>query len=885
MRRRTSLLPVAAALTVLSVVAVPTAASSSAHTAAGAMTAAARPPAEHLIARSALPPGENGTFPIADQAAYEANNDPSDFGPHVDDQRAMYWGNGTKPDQFATATGTPVHPRPGVSIYRDAADVPLVYGTTGYNVWYGAGYAAATDRLFEIDAIRRLAEGSLGELIGASAVPADLQERILTYTPREYSQMFHRLNTAGQQAVAGYAAGVQQRIQEVHANPSLLPGEYNVLSSTPAPWTLQDTMAAGVFITRSVASQGGQEMTNVATLRLLERRYGKANSREIFSDLFPDGQPNAAVTIPGQSFSNLPAGDRSPAAQKRDAARAMKYADHIPLGLTTGPGTGNSPVPHAAATHANQRVSPHRARQVRRAVTSIERWGRHLHGGSFAYAISGSRTSSGHAMLASNPQLDYSYPSELYELEVHGAGYDARGIGIPGIPTVGIGHTSSVAWGLTTGYSKTIDSFVETTRKNPKSGGPPQYLRNGKWHNEKCRSVTVKYRTTGPQGLPVGPADQSQTTRVCRTSHGPVVATTHNRARTVDYAQWMQDDETVEGILAWDRAKTLKQVEAGVKKVRWNENIIAADARGHIGYWHPGRYFNRSPGIDQRFPLRGTGSQDEHGYLSFNQMPHVIDPADGYIANWNTKPAHGWLDGDLSGTNTRPAGPANRVVDLQTVLAAGHHFTSASLARIDQRVGEDDHRYLGYRRVLLPLRHAVHLTGLEHRALFKMLHWDGRAYAPGTKGGSSPRTTSPGAVTDGPAATVFVAFTRQVKQRLFHALPDPIRARLDTLSTESHQYDVTPLDNDALGLLIPGFSSLPSLGPRRSRQIEKQALRGAVNAMKKTYGPHLASWRRHHGISHVDSLAGVVGPSTIEPFQDRGTWVQEVAFTTGKARG
>jgi acyl-homoserine lactone acylase PvdQ len=885
MLRRTSTLSAAAAIVVASFLIAPSAESSPRIATSRASASASRAPAEHLTARSALPPGESGDFPISDQAAYEANGKPSDFGPHVDDQRAMYWDNRTKSDDFAKPTGTPATPKSGVRIYRDSYDVPLIYGSNGYNVWYGAGYAAATDRLFEMDAIRRLAEGRLGELTGASAVPADLQERILTYTNHQYSRMFHHLDKRGRQAIAGYAAGVEKRIQQVRANPSLLPGEYVLLSSLPAAWTVRDTMAAGVFITRDIATQGGQEMANVATLRKLEHRYGKANGRVIFSDLFPDDEADAAVTIAGRSFSNLPAGDRSTADQARDATKAMNYSAHITLSLATGPGTGNSPVPKAT-NHTAAAVPAGTAAKVRRADASIETWGRDLHGGSFAYAISGSRTRSGHAMVVSNPQLDYSYPSELYELEVHGGGYDARGIGVPGIPTVGIGHTAKVAWALTTGYSKTIDSFIETTRRNPRRGGPPQYLHNGKWHNESCRTVAVNYRATGPEGVPVGPANQSEKSRVCRTVHGPVVATTKNgkHARSVDYAQWMHDDQTVEGILDWDRAKNLRQVEAGVKKVRWNENIIAADSAGHIGYWHPGRYFARSAGIDQRFPLRGTGSQDEHGYLPFRRMPHVIDPRAGYVANWNTRPADGWVDGDLSGTNTRPAGPANRVVDLQNLLAAGHHFTPTSLARIDERVGEDDHRYVGYRPLLLNLRHASALTGIERRALHLMLHWDGRAYAPGAKGGSSPRSTPAAQTTDGPAATVFVAFAKRIKGLLFHSLPASVRARLDTLSTESHQYDVTPLDNDALGILIPGFSSLQPLGPKRRIAVERNALFEAVTAMRRQYGAKPSTWRRHHGISHIDSLSGVVGPSTVEPFQDRGTWVQEVAFTTGRPR-
>jgi hypothetical protein len=54
--------------------------------------------------------------------------------------------------------------------------------------------------------------------------------------------------------------------------------------------------------------------------------------------------------------------------------------------------------------------------------------------------------------------------------------------------------------------------------------------------------------------------------------------------------------------------------------------------------------------------------------------------------------------------------------------------------------------------------------------------------------------------------------------------------------------------------------------------------------MRQIYGAKPSTWRRHHGISHINSLTGVVGPSATEPFQDRGTWVQEIAFTTGKPR-
>jgi acyl-homoserine lactone acylase PvdQ len=111
-------------------------------------------------------------------------------------------------------------------------------------------------------------------------------------------------------------------------------------------------------------------------------------------------------------------------------------------------------------------------------VKALVDWGTHLHGGSYSFAVAPKRTTTGAAMLVSGPQLGYSYPTQLWEVEVHGGGYDARGSTVPGLPTVGIGYGKRVAWGLTTGNSKTIDSFIETTRRY---GGVLEYLHKGVW--------------------------------------------------------------------------------------------------------------------------------------------------------------------------------------------------------------------------------------------------------------------------------------------------------------------------------------------------------------------------------------------------------------------
>jgi len=852
------------------------------------------PPPTHTQVDTALPPGESGFFPPADEAQYMADGNPADFGPHVDDQRDLYWSSRTKPGGFADVAtlGAPQTPLAGVRVYRDPAGVPVIYGDTGRAVWAGAGYAAATDRLFELDAVRRLAEGRFGELAGATRVPADLEARTVGYTSAEYDQMLARLSPQGRDAIEGYAAGVEARITEVRADPMQLPAEYVLLSSLPADWTVEDTLAAGVYITRDVASEGGGEMQNVAQLRELEQQYGKTLGRKVFEDLFTEEDPSAVTSVPGTTFSNVPAGD-SDAAHREAAFQAMAdAADALPDGLATGPGTGDSAVPPGSVSAPKAQTAQQAA--VAHAVASVGAWGKALHGGSFAYAVAGSRTADGHALLSSNPQLDYSYPGLLWELEVHGGGYDARGVSVPGIPTVGIGSNAHVAWGLTTGYSKTIDSYIETTRANPTAGAPEQYLHDGQWVDESCRTETIPYRASAA-GAPVGPASLSESAQVCRTVHGPVVATSTDgtRARSEDYAMWLHEDDTVEGILDWDRATSLADVQAGVAKVTWNENIVATDDQGNIGYWHPGLYRARAVGVDQRLPTPGTGAYDPTGYLPFAAMPHSVDPAQGYLVSWNTKPAHGWLDGDdeegdqVGGSTTRPGGPANRVTRIIDQISTRTDLRGADLQPIETAVGESDMRATAFRPLLVALRASSGLTAQEQQVLDLLLAWDGRAYDPG--GASSPLSTPAPKVTDGSAATAFGALAPALQAQLLSGLPADVRARMSARPKEGHQYDLTPADQVVLRVLRPGFSGVtPALGyagGRSADAVVKAALDSAIGSLTSTYGSaDPSTWHRAHAVSHVTSFTDTVGPTGVtQPFQDRGSWVQHVAFTTGTA--
>lgn len=851
-------------------------------------------PAQELSAGTALAPGNSGFFSVPGQVKGMATGNPADYGEHVDDQRLMFWDGQYKDGRFAPPAGTPETPQDGVRIYSGTGGVPVVYGDSAYDVWYGAGYAAGQQRLFEADAVRRLGRGTFAELVGPSGVPADVQTRTLTYSQADYDAMFAALPERSKQAVEGYAAGIEAWIQHVRLTPTDLPAEYALLSTLPADWTVTDTLAAGVLITRSVAASGGTEFGNVELLRTLQQTFGDEGGLGAFTDLRWQQDDKATATVPEQD-GRFDSNAVVPAAQRDAVFRSSAaYALALPPALEKGPGTSDYPEPQPPYLPASSPPSvvaptggttlaaaaaglpPLVKQSVLSAVGALSSWGSGLHGGSYAFAVSGARTTTGKPMLVSGPQLGYSYPNELWELEVHGAGFDARGSTVPGLPTVGIGYGKRVAWGLTTGYSKTIDSFVETVRRN--SAGALEYQHDGAWSPADCRTETVRYRASS-NGVPFGPPVFGVDVPVCRTVHGPVVAYDEGdgMARSVQYSMYRRELETVNGILAWNSAQDLQQFEAGVRMVTWNENVTYADADGHIGYWHPGLYLKRSPAWDARFPAPGTGEYDAQGYIPFEQMPHAVDPAVGYLANWNTKPAKGWVDEYVEDpAASRPAGVGQRVQVIQGLLASQPRMSPDDLRRTEYLLGRVDQRTVDF----LPLLKQLH-SGDPHvaAALDLLRGWDGVAYDPAQW--PTPQSYTDATVTDPPAVTLFARFMDVLRDDLFADLPTSVRTASDDVG--SHVWDVSVIDNLALRVLEPSTSSLtPSrdyTGGRTSDAVLLDALGRTVQALTLDHSSDPASWRDPHPRRDIASLTGVIGPSITMPFQDRGSWVHVVAFT------
>ena len=184
--------------------------------AAIAATLALAVPAQARVreAGSVLPPGQSGFVTTAGLADGTGS-------PHLTDQLPLFLSFHFKNAMFGQpGNGIVETPRAGVTITRDAYGVPTINGDSDYNLWYGAAYAVAEDRLFQLDLFRRATQGRLAEILGKDYLDDDLIARRDYYTPAEIDQQIAALPASLRARFDAYRDGINAYIAQTRIDPT-----------------------------------------------------------------------------------------------------------------------------------------------------------------------------------------------------------------------------------------------------------------------------------------------------------------------------------------------------------------------------------------------------------------------------------------------------------------------------------------------------------------------------------------------------------------------------------------------------------------------------------------------------------------------------------------
>ena len=130
-----------------------------------------------------------------------------------------------------------------VEIIRDSWGIAHVYGGSDQAVFYGAGYATAEDRMFQMMLRRRVVSGRTAEILGRGPedrfFKSDQKFRILGITRRAIERL-KALAPETRNNLEAYAAGVNAYLDEHRGQLSPLFARYG---GDPEPWTAADCLA------------------------------------------------------------------------------------------------------------------------------------------------------------------------------------------------------------------------------------------------------------------------------------------------------------------------------------------------------------------------------------------------------------------------------------------------------------------------------------------------------------------------------------------------------------------------------------------------------------------------------------------------------------------
>lgn len=559
-----------------------------------------------LVAGSVMPPGNGNASGHTSRS--------------IDDQRAMYdalenaVADGTLTDDRLDEFFVDDHlgagkivrtdlPRDGVRVEWDEQSVPHVIGDSDVDVAFGAGWAVAEARLVVAELGRLLGRAGTLEL-GGPDIPTAIARLgelpSIGYTDAELEAgLDDAIAAAGPDgprvgaAVDAFVAGINHWLDH-----NTFPPEAQRLGLTWRHWTRADVLAVGIVVDDIFGAGGGDEVGNAAALRTLQGRLGDAAGRARFDDLRtaddPDATSHTDTPFPYPQFASDDGGSASVANQVDPAAVAMPDA-----------AVADTRRDHGGPTMSNY------------------------------LAVAGRHTASGHPILVGGPQSSFFAPQLLFEMDLHGGGYDARGITFPGLgPWVVIGRSKDYAWTATAGGSDLTDQRVE--RLCEPDGAAPTTRSRHYLFDGRCVAMTRP------------DADPATT---WRTVHGPVVARTTVGGAPVAIARqrmsrfqtgraapafWALNHGKVRG--AADFAPTMRDIPMSF-------NWLYVDATD-IAYFHSGWYPVRARGVDPDLPSWGTGEWEWRGRLDWRRQPQQVGSVAGYAVSWNNKVAPGWREPD-----------------------------------------------------------------------------------------------------------------------------------------------------------------------------------------------------------------------------------------------
>lgn len=427
--------------------------------------------------------------------------------------------------------------------------------------------------------------------------------------------------------------------------------------------------------------------------------------------------------------------------------------------------------------------------------------------GSNNWAVAGSRTASGAPLLANDPHVPLiPLPTYWYPVHLECPAYRVQGGCFPGYPAFGFGHNGFLAWGCTTGFRDSWDLFrIHRHREDP-----------------------ARYRTSSGSAA-IETHRDARRTRLGRRvelrwescEHG-ILYPGWTHADGVDLAVRYVPSDTgryLAGYLALAASRSVEEQRAALAEMHhgpFDFNHVWAHRDGAIGWQLFGRLpRRRHDGLFVRDAQDPDAQWD--GFVPFEAMPRLENPATGYLATANS-----YTDPDQSDVVATRVHfePRHRQDQIETRLAATPTHRPEDSMAIQADVLA---RYAPALRdallaLLAPLRGD---DSREDRAIALLATWNGSFDA------------------ESSAAAVFYFTRRGLSDRCFLALLGPKVGKRFANGRRA----LPRLERLLLDPADPLRADIESAAGRSLGALAAEALRAALDRLQQRCGDDPTAWR------------------------------------------
>src|SRR5258708_28239646 len=138
----------------------------------------------------------------------------------------------------------------GVTVRRDGRGIPYIKAANEHDLFFAQGYVTASDRLFQMEMLRRAVRGELAEGLGKDVLDEDKRRRVYRFGRLADASVPLQAPDFGA-ALTAYADGVNAWVD---GHRDALPVEFAKLKIERRPWEPPDTLPTGFLFSRALST-------------------------------------------------------------------------------------------------------------------------------------------------------------------------------------------------------------------------------------------------------------------------------------------------------------------------------------------------------------------------------------------------------------------------------------------------------------------------------------------------------------------------------------------------------------------------------------------------------------------------------------------------------